>query len=185
MRIIRNPAPGDSGAHRMYALFLLLLFVPIAAGAATDGTSGVTSTGTASITLTVPPMVRIAGMKDMELGTWADGNDKTGNYDVCIYTNLAGGRYRVTATGTGNSFHISSDGNTLPYHVYWNDQTGTSGQVEISPGTSLTDQTTENVSSPKCSSSTADFQIKFLSSDLANAVPGAYSGQISFLVEAN
>ena len=170
----------------MIVFLIWFLLGPADAMAATDGVSGMTSTGTATISLVIPPMVRIVGMKDIELGTWSDGNEKTGSSDICIYTNLAGGRYRVTATGEGggNSFRIYSGEDSLPYHVFWNDQTGTSGQVEVDPGKTLTDQTTDNVSSPSCSSATADFQIKFLAADLANAVPGAYSGHVSFLVEA-
>ena len=163
-------------------LLLVILFPAVPAAAATDGALGATSTGTAGITVSVPGLVRIAGLADLSLGTWSGSGDVNGNDDVCVYTNIASGTYRITVTGNGagNSFRAASGGNTLPYHVYWNDQTGTTGQVEVTAGTTLTNQ---NTTSSACASATGNFQVKILSTDLAVVPSGGYTGTVSFLVE--
>jgi hypothetical protein len=165
-------------------MLLFLGFIRCAA-AASDGTVGATSTGTANLSISIPGFVIIKGVANISLGTWSGSGDLSANDNVCVYTNLGTAKYRVTATGNGssNAFTVSATGNSLPYKVYWNQVTGTTGQVELTSGQVLLNQTTSNNSSSACAADTANFQITILSSDLLAARPGAYTGNVTFLIE--
>lgn len=171
------------------AFFLLVVATQgSTAKAATDGTLGATSTGSLVVTITVPPLLRVTGLADRALGTWNGSSDMNSNDDVCIYSNVTSGSYKVTATGTGTggAFTLANGGSALPYKVFWNDVTGTTGEVELTAGTALTGQTGYNNTSQTCGGgSNADFHIRILATELSNVPSGAYTGNVSFLIENN
>lgn len=168
------------------SLFALSLIAPISAMAASDGTLGTTSTGTSTISVTVPALIKITGVADLALGTWAGSGAMTGNDDVCIYTNKAAGNYRVTATGSGGggAFTITDGSNTIAYTAAWNDVSGTTGQAALTSGTALNGQTGANTSSQTCGGSqNANFYISIAEAALLAAPSGAYSGTLTMVVE--
>ena len=91
------------------------------AEAATQGTLGATSTGTANISITKSVQAQISDLSDMTLSSWSIGQGAVTLYsNVCIYSSTGG--YKVTATGSGssNAYTIASGSNTMPYSVAWN-----------------------------------------------------------------
>lgn len=102
-------------------LLILLVVFPFPLQAATQGTLGLTSTGSASISVTKSVQAQITDIHDMTLANWSIGDGAvTLTSNVCIYSST--GSYKVTATGSGvaNAFTLQSGGNTLIYSVTWN-----------------------------------------------------------------
>ena len=105
-----------------------------AAQAATQGTLGATSTGTVTITASVPNRARITGLSDVAFLSQDPNTAATNAQNACVWSNTATKGYTVTATGDGtaNAFTLANTTLTVPYTVQWN---ATSGQPS---GTALT-----------------------------------------------
>src|SRR6185312_11899402 len=97
------------------------LSLPGVAIAATQGTLGSTSTGSVSISATVPGRVQISGLTDIAFGTVDPTSAASQSENVCVWSNTSGRGYQVTATGSGasNAFTLTDGTNTLPYSVEW------------------------------------------------------------------
>lgn len=160
--------------------------IPGAAVAATQGTSGATSTGSIGISATVPGRVQISGLTDMAFGTVDPASAASKNEDLCVWSNTSGRGYQVTASGSGasNAFTLSDGTNTLPYSVQW---AGTSGQVSgtaLTAGTALTGLTS-TATSPTCStgdSATASLIVNMTAANLQAAVASTYNGTLTLVV---
>jgi hypothetical protein len=109
--------------------------------AATDGTVGATSTGTSTISVTIPKLIRIRSMADFTTASYSGTGDIDQNDDVNVSSNYTG-TYQVTGTGSGaaNAFTITDGSQTIAYSPYFNDATGTSGRALLSTGVALTSQ---------------------------------------------
>lgn len=170
-----------------FLTILAVLLSPGTAFGATDGSLGATSTGSSTVTVTVPNLIRITGISDIALGSFSGSGAMTGFDDVCIYTNLAAGTYQVTATGSGTSsaFTLASGGNTLAYSAYWNDTSGTNtGEAQLTATTPLTTQSGANTSSETCSGGTnARFRVLIAEAALLAAQAGSYTGTLTLAVE--
>src|ERR1700744_1504756 len=84
--------------------------------AATQGTLGATSSGTANISITKAVQAQISDITDMTLSNWNVGDPAVTLYsNLCIYSST--GSYKVTATGSGpaNIFTLGSGSNLIPY----------------------------------------------------------------------
>ncbi len=105
-------------------LFTIALFSSVFSTtlfAATQGTLGTTSTGSALISITKSKQAQISDISDMTLSNWSVGSGAVSLHsDICVYSST--GSYTVTASGTGlaNIFTINSGSNVLPYTVTWN-----------------------------------------------------------------
>lgn len=168
-----------------WQIFSLFTFF---AYAATDGTLGTSSTGSLSITITIPARVQITKLRDLQPPTFTGSGARSEGADLCIYTNSTAGRYRVTAVGSGSggAFKIKNQTTLeeLDYALNWNDQNGTSGGVPISSGTALTNQTGADTASTNCSGGTnSNLQVTFSEQNLLAAEAGTYSGSLSIMVE--
>jgi hypothetical protein len=171
--------------RKTLAIALVFAF-SVTAYAATDGTLGSTSTGTASVSVTVPNLIRITGMADFPFGAYGGSGDLNNDQNVCVYTNKASGTYRVTGTGSGGggAFTLAKGGDTLDYAVYFNDVTGTTGEQPLTAGSALAGQSGANTSSQTCGGgSSANYHVEILETDLLAVPAGAYSGTLSILVE--
>ena len=159
-----------------------------AAYAATQGTLGATSTGTADITVTISEQYRISSLQDYTFGTYAGTGDLTSNDDVCVYHN-GDGLYTVTATGSGaaNAFTVTNGSNTIAYGVAFNDQTGVVGQTALTTGNASATQSGANVTSSDCSSGglSANLEVELLEAALQAAPAGAYTGTVTVVVQTN
>lgn len=165
---------------------LLLTAIPTVAFAASDGTLGATSTGTSTITVTVPNLIRITGMADFSFGTYSGSGDMDQNDNVCVYTNKASGTYRVTASGSGagGAFSVASGADTLAYGVFFNDVSGTTGEQALTSGSALTGQSGANTTSQTCGGSdNANIHVRFLETNLTAAPAGSYTGTLTIVVE--
>jgi hypothetical protein len=110
--------------------------------AATQGSLGAPSTGSALIQLGIGLIAVIRRIDDLVMGSWSGAGDLAANDDVCIGTN-SGGNYAVllSGSGAGGAFTLTNGSQTLAYNAFWNDQTGTAGRMPVSPNSLLTGQT--------------------------------------------
>ncbi len=94
--------------------------------AATDGTLGLSSTGTTDISIIKGDTAQITGLADMAMAPWTTGDPApVDSTTACVYTST--GAYQVTPTsanGAGAQFRMADGGNFLVYDVNWNDGTG-------------------------------------------------------------
>lgn len=170
------------------ALFAALACSHSSAMAASDGSLGADSTGTSTVTVTVPTLVKITGLANITFGTWSGSGDLNDDEDVCVYTNLAAGTYYITASGSGaaDAFTLASGGDTLAYRVYFNDEDGTTGEAELTATTKSAQQTGAHVTSQTCvGGDTGNYHVQIEASELSTVPAGSYSGTLSLLVEPN
>jgi hypothetical protein len=132
-----------------YTFGLLLGLLTVYAGEAsaqTQGTVGETSTGVSNMTLTLPNLVKITDVANLNFNNAGSGTKYSGQGDVeaddavCIYSNMEklGGtanRYTVTMTGngSGSTFKLtctsgecltttSGGPDLISYQPFWNDE---------------------------------------------------------------
>ncbi|MDC0359041.1 hypothetical protein OAO01_09515 [Oligoflexia bacterium] len=176
---------------RIQAIFfiaILALILPRNGFPATDGSLGVTSTGSTDLSITVPIQVKISHVANLTLPSWtgAPGSIATSD-DLCIYTNDSAAVYRVTATGdgSGGAFEVSDLlTNTMSYKIRWNDQTGTTGNVELTSGSQSAQQSGANTTAQDCSGGdNANVEILIENSELTLTPSGTFTGTLTLLVE--
>jgi hypothetical protein len=97
----------------------LLLTGP--AQAARQGSLGGTSSGTISISVSVPPQARVSGVRDMEFADVESEVLQTRSRDICMSSNSLARSFTVAAigSGSGGSLELSNGSNTLAYSVRW------------------------------------------------------------------
>ena len=160
--------------------------------AATQGTAGLTSTGTVTINATISPRVDITNLSDVtftdsDLGPIINtASQSTKASNVCVWSNNADRSYYITASGSGasNAFTLANSTNpVIPYEVYWS---ATSGQTT---GTQLTTATksaklTSNALLPNCGGGTSASLVVGIQGSDANAMLASttYSGVLTLLV---
>jgi hypothetical protein len=107
------------------------------AHAATQGTLGATSTGTVTITASVPNRARITGLTDVSFLNQDPTTAASGAQNVCVWSNTATKRYTVTATGDGasNAFTLANGALTVPYSVQWSASSGQTSGTALATGT--------------------------------------------------
>lgn len=138
---------------RLTWLFLCLCYLTGLAGpafAATQGSSGPTTTGTTEIIYVQGLNARISGFQDMSLGTWSGSGPLTANENLCIGRSGVGffgsAGYRVRAQGDGepgdpSAFTLSNGTDLIHYNAYFNDQTGLTNRQQLTAGLTLGGQT--------------------------------------------
>lgn len=158
-----------------------------AAIAATDGTLGLTSTGTVNITVSTGDQIQISGMVDI-VGGHVVGSDFVGTTPVCIYKNGADNTFRINADSNfaGGGFNLADGGgaNPVAYTVNYFDGAGnTTAMVEN------TDVAVDNANdqATDCSSGNAAQTFTITAADAAlQAVPaGTYTDTLTILVTPN
>jgi hypothetical protein len=140
-----------------------------------------------SISIFIAPRILISSIQDLTPPDFTGSGDRVDNDDICVYTNSQSGAYRITATGdgSGGAFAVRDPqtGN-LPYSLYWNDTSGTTGGVALQPGVALVNQTGADTSSQTCSGSgNSNIRVVFQAATLLANQPGTYSGNVALLVE--
>lgn len=161
--------------------------------AATQGTLGATSTGTANISITKNVQAQISDISDMTLSNWSIGDGAVSlQSNVCVYSST--GNYKVTATGSGllNAFTIGSGLNLIPYTVTWN--SGGAGNLASTGASLLANIQSGSLSNASTSSSTCSgggaandtarvvVNISQASMDSAASSPTPYTGTLTMLV---
>ncbi len=172
-----------------------LLIMPDNVTAATQGSTGNTSTGTANISITKAVQARITDISDMTLANWNPGDGAVTLYsDVCIYSST--GSYKVTASGSGllGIFTINSGLNLIAYSVSWND--GGVGNLSNSGSSLLAGLpsaafSNANSSSTDCSGGGGNdnarviVEVSALAMGLAASSSTPYTGTLTMVVSPN
>lgn len=169
----------------------VLLGLDGAALAATDGdVSDLESVGSAEISVTIPPLVKVSGMTDIALGTsgtWYGTGPATGSTDatICVYHNN-GAAYTAIFTGNGGvgaAFTIANAGNTIPYTVTYNDGVGGGGAATTGVGLACGNA---SLTSLTCSDmlNKGTISISIAEADMALKGPALYSGILTMTVAA-
>jgi hypothetical protein len=159
----------------------------IQASAATQGSLGATSTGSVTITASVPSRARITGLSDVSFLNHDPATAATDAQDVCVWSNTATKAYTITATGSGaaNAFTLSNGSATVPYSVEWAPSMGQTGGTALVAGTasgSLNSTATHQTctSGPAAS---ASLIIGISTTDLYSMDAGSnYTGTLTLLV---
>ena len=191
-----------------FILAILLISHSLQA-ATTQGSVGFTSTSTIDINVTTTESIVIFGMRAFSFGVWtvSDG-DLADNENVCIGKTNQGSPYAIQATGDGDTldpsaFTISNGADQIYYDVYWNDEVGTAGQVQLSPGSTLNNQDDApngtyrrnrvaygvgntncdpGNTGPRTPRENANLQIRIPSTQLATAASGLFTGVLTLLI---
>jgi hypothetical protein len=167
-----------------------LLLATAAAGtaqAATDGSLGATSTGTVTINATIASRVQIGGLNDVTIASIDPNTPETHAQDVCVWSNTAGKKYNIRATGSGisSAFTIGSGSlDPVNYTVEWAQSVGQNGGTSLASGTTLTGQAS-TATNPTCASGgeSASLIVKMDTTNLQNMQAGAtYTGVLTLLV---
>jgi len=115
------------------------LTLPGSAQAATQGSFGATSTGTVSISASVPARARITGLVDVDFTNQDPASAASFAQNVCVFSNTATRGYSITATGDGaaSAFTLAGASTTVPYTVQWNASSGQTSGTALTTGSAL------------------------------------------------
>lgn len=132
--------------------------------------------------------MQINNIDDLALGTWSGVGNLSVADNVCIFSRHSGQAYGITLTGdgAGGAFTLSSGAPTLlPYRVYWNDEIGQVGKVEVFAGVKLGSQTNGS-RFRNCrfvpTGTNANFSVEISSTDLEGVQSGTYSGVLTLFL---
>lgn len=156
--------------------------------AATQGTLGATSTGSITITASVPNRTQITGLTDINFTNADPSTAATSSQNDCVWSNTATKGYSIKATGSGTSgaFTLASGALTpVPYSVQWSQSSGQTSGTSLTAGTALAGQVS-TATTPTCSSgpsTTSSLVVSIGSTDLQNMVAAtSYTGTLTLLV---
>ena len=159
-----------------------------AADAATQGSLGATSTGTVTITATVPNRAQITGLSDISFTNADPTTTATSAQSSCLWSNTATKGYSITASGSGTAgaFTLTSGALTpVPYSVQWAASSGQTSGTSLASGTALTGLTS-TATRPTCNTGPAtssSLVVSIAATDLQNMVAAAsYTGTLTLLV---
>jgi hypothetical protein len=100
--------------------------------AATQGTLGATSTGSITISASVPNRARITGLTDVSFLAQDPNTTASSAQNVCLWSNTATKGYTITASGSGtaSAFTLANGALTVPYSVQWSASSGQTNGVD-------------------------------------------------------
>jgi hypothetical protein len=159
----------------------------VQADAATQGSMGSTSTGSISISASVPNRTRISGLSDVAFTNQDPSTAASNAQNVCVWSNTATKGYTITATGsgTGSAFTLSNGTNTVPYSVEWAASSGQTSGTALTAGTassSLT-STATNQSCASGPAASASLIVGIATANLGSMAAGSsYTGTLTLLV---
>ena len=166
-------------------LILVNLLIPSMALAATQGSLGTTSTGTVTVSITIPALVQISGLSDLTIAS-ASSFPATASTTACIYSNVASplGSYYVTASsanGSAGVFKVKDSGTDyITYTAYWTDTVETK---ELASGTKTAQRAGGNSTALDCgSSSNANFNISIAATDVQTVPAATYTDTVTLLI---
>ncbi|MCW3797711.1 hypothetical protein OMW55_07830 [Sphingomonas sp. BN140010] len=174
--------------RRLPVALLLATAAAGTANAATDGSLGTTSTGSVAINASVAGRVQISGLRNVTFSAVDPGAAIADNQDVCVWSNTAGRKYKITASGsgTGGAFKLASSGLTdVDYSVEWNQAAGANAGTALTNGSTLAGQASL-ATAPTCSSGpikSASLIVRMDTTNLQNMQAGAtYTGTLTLVV---
>ena len=166
---------------------LLALAAGSAAQAASQGSLGATSTGSLSVSVSVPNRVRLSGLTDVAFTNQDPSVAASNAQNVCVWSNTSTKGYNVTATGSGagNAFTLASGASNVAYSVEWAGNSGQSAGTALATGAALTGltSTATNATCSAGASSTASLIVKIPSANLQNMQAATtYTGTLTLVV---
>lgn len=184
--LIRRPAPIRLCTAGLLGATALGFSGP--ALAATQGSLGSTSTGSVTITATVPNRAQLTALSDISFTNADPSTNATNSQNVCAWSNTATKGYSITATGSGSggAFTLASGALTpIPYSVQWNQSSGQSSGTSLTAATAL-GSLLSTATKPTCSSgpsTTASLIVTIAASDLQDMVAAtSYTGTLTLLL---
>ena len=194
----RLPALFDQPGKRLFLFSLLISVIALSIGsahAAVQGTKGPTSGGSVDVVYVSELQVRINGFADMAFGTWPGTGSFTADDNLCIGRTGVGffgtGIYRILASGDGEpgnpaAFTLSNGIDRLYYRAFFNDETGTAGRQELTPGVMMLNQSGSGFSFvlnmlANCLVENANVSVEVPESELTNSA-GSYVGTLALVL---
>jgi hypothetical protein len=175
-------------ARHLPVALLLATAAAGSANAATQGSLGPTSTGSVAINASVAGRVQISGLRDVTFTGVDAGTAQSDAQDVCVWSNTAGRKYNIKASGSGASgaFTLSSGALTpVNYTVEWNKLAAQTSGTALANGVALTAQDSV-ATAPTCASGptkSASLIVKMDTTNLQNMQAGAtYAGTLTLVV---
>ncbi len=168
----------------LFALFALFGFLAQTTPslAASDGTLGITSKATTTVSIIRGETARASGLEDIILWPWFQGEPApVGDATACIYTST--GSYQMTASsanGAGTGFRLTSGPSYLDYTVRWND--GVTGLISISHGVPVTGLLGDSTSTTCNGSNPATIQVQIFNSQMQAAPIGLYGDTLTIVI---
>jgi hypothetical protein len=131
--------------------------------------------------------VQVSGLSDVAFGPIASfATDQVRSQSVCAFSGLLGGRYTVTArgSGSGGAFTLASGAATIPYEVQWNAAAGQTSGTSLTANNPLGGQTML-LSCPVLQTVNASLIVILRSAALSVATAGDYTGTLTVILSAN
>lgn len=153
--------------------------------AATDGTFGSTSLGSVSISATVPGRVKLTKLSNVTFSSVDPSVAVSNAQSVCVWSNTAGRKYTIKASGSGSSdaFTLTDGTDSVPYTVQWAQTAGQSTGLAMTAGTDLTDQSSSAVTQDCVAGNSASLIVGIASPDLQGMTASTpYTGTLTLLV---
>ena len=137
--------------------------------------------------MVIPERIRITKIDDLSPPEFTGSGDREDNDDLCIYTNMRTGSYKVTARGDGPGGEFSLRdklGHRLNYQLRWNDKNGTTNNTPLENGIPLHSQQGASIETENCGGGTnANVQVIFSEEVMLASDSGVYEGEVTLLVE--
>lgn len=172
------------------ACLLASLFTLVAlaapAQAQTDGSFGSTSTGSLSVSASVPSKVRISGLENVTFASVDPSTNASSAQNVCVFSNTASGGYNITATGDGTAgaFTLANGAlSPVSYSVAFADTADQTSGSALTSGSSLTGLTSSAANQNCTGGETASLIVGIASSELQKMQAGlSYAGTLTLVV---
>jgi hypothetical protein len=166
---------------------MLALGCGMAADAATQGSLGSTSTGSVSVSVSVPNRVQLSGLTDVAFLNQDPSVAASNAQNVCVWSNTSTRGYNIDATGSGaaGAFTLGSGALTVPYTVEWSSSSGASSGTPLTSGTALTGLTS-TATNASCSAGPASSASLIVGISTANLqtmqASTTYTGTLTLVV---
>jgi hypothetical protein len=166
---------------------MLALGCGMAADAATQGSLGSTSTGSVSVSVSVPNRVQLSGLTDVAFLNQDPSVAASNAQNVCVWSNTSTRGYNIDATGSGaaGAFTLASGALTVPYTVEWSSSSGASSGTPLTSGTALTGLTS-TATNASCSAGPASSASLIVGISTANLqtmqASTTYTGTLTLVV---
>jgi len=168
------------------AAAFVLAFGAGSAMAATQGTLGTSSTGTAEITISKGDVVLITNITDVNFPQWtAGGGDQNADGQACVYSSTGNYSIRATSTNGVGAFQMDDGSNNkLTYTIGWVDDQAGAGAVALTTG-QVSATTMVGSSSTSCNDLggvNARFQVGITEAALDAVPSGSYADTLTLVV---
>ena len=152
-----------------------------------QGTLGATSSGSVTVSASVPNRVQISKLSDVSFTNQDPSTAASSSQNICVWSNTPTKGYNIKASGSGASsaFTLANAALTVPYSVEWSSSSGATSGTALTAATALTGQTS-TATSPDCSSgaaTSASVIVKISAANLQSMQGGvSYTGSLTLLV---